>query len=146
MSNDNEAVVARKLVISSSTLVPLGFTVIVVLAILGLPVVVYSWFTTQFAESARINQAAVDSLKQIQQGHYETQATQRLELLKLVDQLTVKVDKQNDKIDQQNKVMQDRWTLGDQTVWYLELKQRNPTLNMPDPRAVSAGKPSTATP
>lgn len=100
-------------ILSPQTLVPLGVLGVLLLV----PVSGYIWLDARF-----------DEVRTSEEKNFA-------DLSKRAD-----VIEQN--LSLQNKAMLDRWTLSNQTVWYLEAKQKNPSLNLPDPRSIVKGDPT----
>lgn len=64
-------------------------------------------------------------------------ATQLADMESALQALRVEVRKQGDAVDRRLERIEerssDRWTLTDQSLWVERLRQRNPTLDVPDP-------------
>lgn len=112
-------------VINETTLMPLRIVIPLIATLIGVPFTAYLW-----AES-RLQELEEAETKKIQLIHDD------------IGVIKQDINNLKTSIDLQSKKIEDRWTLSDQVIWYLELKQKNPTLDIPDPRksaAIHVGK------
>jgi thioesterase domain-containing protein len=126
-------------IISTASLMPLGTVGAVFTILVSIPLYSYIWLDEKFDTFKQFVEQKTDEAKEIEQKHFD-------KIVEYKTETTKRLDKLEEKLETQNKTIQDRWTLSNQTIWYLEAKQRNPTIDLPDPRRVAAGQSGTFIP